>query len=165
MPELVINSKTYGTHVVLYDEQDAHKVEPWSWSLFKGHNTYYAARRTPRPNRKTILMHREVTDCPKGMMVDHINRNGLDNRRANLRVCTMSENMMNRTKTKQNSTGYKGVYHTDDSKVNPYKAKIQKDKKVYCIGRYSTAKEAARAYDAKAKELFGEFAKLNFPDK
>ena len=72
---------------------------------------------------------------------------------------------MNRNKTKQNSTGYKGVYHTDDSKVNLYKAKIQKDKKVYCLGRYNSPEEAARAYDTKAKELFGEFANLNFPDE
>ena len=165
MSELVIESITHGTHTVLYDEQDAHKIEPWAWTLSKGHGTYYAARRTPRPNRTTILMHREVTDCPKGSMIDHINGNGLDNRRSNLRVCTMSENMMNRSKTRQNSTGYKGVYNTGDSKLNPYRAKIQKNSKVYCLGHYNTPEEAARAYDAKAKELFGEFAHLNFPDE
>ena len=163
MPELIINSKTHGAHTVLYDEQDAHNVEPWSWTLRKGHGTYYAARNTPRPNRKTILMHRALSNCPKNLMVDHINSNGLDNRRANLRVCTMSENMMNRGKTKQNSTGYKGVYNTGDSIANPYSAKIQKNNKVYCLGHYNTPEEAARAYDAKAEELFGEFARLNFP--
>lgn len=163
MKQLVIESAKYGKHTVLYDAEDAGKIEPHTWTLHKAHGTYYATRRTPRPNRKTILMHREVTDCPKGMMVDHINRNGLDNRRENLRVCTMSENMMNRSKTKQNSTGYKGVYKTGDSKLNPYSSKICKNKKVYCLGHYRTPEEAAKAYDKKAIELFGEFAYLNFP--
>tara|TARA_E500000305_G_C3995657_1_gene224406 strand:+ start:345 stop:842 length:498 start_codon:yes stop_codon:yes gene_type:complete len=165
MPELVIESPTHGTHTVLFDEEDSYKIEPWAWTLHKGHSTYYVTRKTPRPNRKTILMHREVTGCPKGLMVDHINGNGLDNRKANLRVCSMSENMMNRGKTKQNSSGYKGVYNTGDSKVNPYVAKIQKNNEVYCLGHFGTPEEAARAYDAKAKELFGEFAHLNFPEE
>ena len=71
---------------------------------------------------------------------------------------------MNRGKTSQNSTGHKGVYKTGDSKLNPYSAKIQKDGKVYCLGHYRTAEEGAKAYDEKAKDLFGKFAKLNFPE-
>ena len=75
----------------------------------------------------------------------------------------MSQNMMNRDKTSQNSTGFKGVYKTGDSKLNPYSAKIQKDKKVYCLGHYKTAEEAARVRDRKAIELHGKFAYTNFP--
>jgi hypothetical protein len=163
MKQLVIESVKHGTHTILYDACDADKVEPWTWHIMKGHSTYYAYRQTPRPNRKQIAMHREVANCPKGMMVDHRNGNGLDNRQENLRVCTMSQNMMNRGKTRQNSTGFKGAYKTGDSKLNPYSAKIQKNKKVYCLGHYRTAEEAARAYDKKATELHGEFATLNFP--
>ena len=163
MKQLVIESVKYGKHTVLYDAEDAGKIEPYTWSLRKGYGTFYAYRLTARPNRKNLAMHREITECPKGKMVDHINGNGIDNRRENLRVCTMSENMMNRNKTKQNSTGYKGVYKTGDSKLNPYSSKIQKSKKVYCLGHYRTPEEAARAYDKKAIELFGEFANLNFP--
>ena len=97
-------------------------------------------------------------------MVDHKNGNGLDNRRKNLRICTMSENMMNRGKTKVHSGKFKGVYDCGDSKTNPYTAKIQKDGKVYHLGHYKTPEEAAKTYDAKAKELHGEFGRLNFPE-
>ena len=167
MKQIIINSPKHGAHTILYDEKDAHKVEPYTWTITKGHSTFYARRNLPRRtdgSRPTaLLLHREITSCPKGMIVDHINQNGLDNRSENLRVCTVSENMMNRKKTRQNSTGYKGVYKTGDSMLNPYSAKIQKDKKTYCLGHYKTAKEAAKVYDKKAIELHGEFASLNFP--
>ncbi len=166
--QLIIESK-HGTFTVQYDAEDAHKVEPYKWSIMEGHATYYAKRNLPRRSDGSrpspLLMHREITECPKGMVIDHKNENGLDNRRENLRPCTRSENMMNRGKTRFNSTGYKGVYKPGDSKLNPYSAKIQKNKKVYCLGRYKTPEEAARAYDKKAKELDGEHAKLNFPDE
>ena len=162
--QLIIESK-HGTFTVQYDAEGAHKVEPYTWHVSEGHSTFYAYRQTPRPNRKQIAMHREIAECPKGKMVDHKNGNGLDNRRENLRVCTMSENMMNRGKTKFHSGKYKGVYDCGDSKTNPYTAKIQKDNTVYHLGHYATPEEAARAYDAKAKELHGEYAYLNFPDE
>ena len=165
--ELIIKSKTHGVHTILYDDGDADKIEPYSWLIMKGHSTYYAKRSLPRRtdgSRPTPLsLHRELIRCPKGMMVDHVNGNGLDNRRENLRICTMSQNMMNRDKTNQNSTGFKGVYKTGDSKLNPYSAKIQKDKKVYSLGHYKTAEEAARVRDRKAIELHGKFAYTNFP--
>ena len=163
--QLIIESK-HGTFTVLYDAEDAHKVEPYKWSIMEGHDTYYAKRSLPRradgSRPSPLLMHREITECPKGMVVDHENKNGLDNTRENLRVCTRSENMMNRGKTKFHSGKYKGVYKTGDSKLNPYSAKIQKNKKVYCLGHYKTPEEAAIVYDKKAKELDEEYAYQNF---
>ena len=165
--ELIIESPKYGRHIVQLDEEDWDKVSQYKWYLMRGHSTYYAKRNLPRradgSRPAPISLHRDLAGCPKGMMVDHINGNGLDNRKENIRICTMSQNMMNRSKTVQNSTGFKGVYKTGDSKLNPYSAKIQKDGKVYCLGHYSAAEEAARSYDRKAIELFGEFAVLNFP--
>ena len=162
--ELIIESPKHGVHVVQYDAPDADKIEPYTWYLMKGHSTYYAKRNLPRRadgSRPTpILLHRDLAGCSKGMMVDHINGNGLDNRQENIRICTMSQNMMNRSKTRDNSTGYKGVYKTGDSKLNPYSAKIQKDGKVYCLGHYKTAEEAYEVRKKKEKELFGEFSPL-----
>jgi len=168
--ELIIESKAHGRHTILYDACDADKVEPYSWYIMKGYKkkTYYAKRNLPRradgSRPATLLMHRVLTECPKGMMVDHRNGNGLDNRQENMRVCTMSQNQMNRGKTSQNSTGFKGVYKTGDSMLNPYSAKIQKDGKVYCLGHYRTAEEAHEVRKKKEKALFGDFAPTGTPD-
>jgi hypothetical protein len=70
----------------------------------------------------------------------------------------MSENMMNRGKTRQNTTGHKGVYLCGDSKLNPYSAKIQKDKKVYCLGHYKTVEEAKEARKKGEEKYHGEFS-------
>ena len=100
---------------------------------------------------------------PKGMVIDHINHNGLDNRRENLRICTNAENQRNRGKQKNNTSGYKGVDWRKDHKK--WRARINKDNKTIHIGYYNIIEEAARAYDAKAKELHGKYAQLNFPEE
>jgi len=92
--------------------------------------------------------------------VDHINHNILDNRKSNLRLCTIQKNSFNRRKTGQTSK-YKGIYF--DKSHSKFKSQIKFNKKTYNLGRYYSEIEAARAYDAKAKELFKEFACLNFP--
>jgi len=97
-------------------------------------------------------------DCPDGMVVDHINHNTLDNRRCNLRVCTQNQNRYNLNLRKNNQSGYKGV----SFKHNHWEVQLKKDKKYIYGGSFKDKIEAAKAYDKKAKELFGEFAKLNF---
>ena len=97
------------------------------------------------------------------MMIDHINHNGLDNRRENLRICTNAENNRHRRKPKNNTSGYKGVCW--DKSKKKWRARIEKDNKNIHIGYYNILEEAARAYDAKAKELFGKYAQLNFPEE
>jgi len=119
-------------------------------------------------NRKTTCIHRLITNAPKGMVVDHVNGNGLDNRKENLRVCTPLQNAMNKKRTKRKNSSiltskYKGVqFQPYRSKGNEYLAMIRYAGKTYHLGTYATEEEAALAYDKKAIELAGEFALTNF---
>jgi hypothetical protein len=103
---------------------------------------------------------------PKGKEVDHINRNKLDNRRKNLRIVNRSQNCHNRPK--YGKSKYRGVYYKSyisKYKTKPFMAYIASNSIRLVIGFFSTAKEAALAYDKKALELYGEYAQLNFPKK
>lgn len=111
---------------------------------------------------KSVLMHRLILDVVGfENKVDHINRDTLDNRRINLRICTNSQNMMNRGISSGSKTGYKGVIKMNDRNTKQWKAQITSSGKVTCIGYFKTAEQAAAAYNEKAKELHGEFAYLN----
>jgi hypothetical protein len=92
-------------------------------------------------------------------VVDHINGDTLDNRRANLRVCTKSENNRNRRKLHPTTSRFKGVYKN----TKPWIALIECNGKQFVLGRFASEEEAALAYDKAAKEHFGSFARLNFP--
>lgn len=109
--------------------------------------------------KKRILMHREIMKTPKGLSTDHINRNKLDNRVKNLRICNQSQNTINSTKKMNNTSGYKGVYWNTNLKY--WVAEIKKDRKRFSLGYYKDIKDAVLAYNNKAKELFGEFAYIN----
>jgi hypothetical protein len=105
-----------------------------------------------------VYMHRQIMGEPEGLLVDHIDRDGLNNRRSNLRTCDSEGNARNRSRRRDNTTGFKGVYRGKD--CIGWIAKIQDT----YLGMYPTAEEAARAYDTAAVRTFGEFASLNFPD-
>ena len=146
--------------VALVDDEDFERVNEHKWYAQKGKNTWYAYRRSPRMSAK---MHRFIMNTPKELLVDHIDSNGLDNRRCNLRECSAQQNCMNTRISKRNTSGFKGVcWHKRDK--NWY-ARIGFNKKKVFLGCYSLAVDAAKAYDAKAAELFGSFAKLNFPER
>lgn len=146
--------------VALVDDKDYEYLSQWKWRAMKKQNTWYAVRTTYNPTR-VILMHREIMNAPNDKQVDHINRNGCDNRRKNLRLCTNQQNGANRGAQKNNTSGYKGVYwHKTKSKWN---AKIKVSGKKIHLGYYQSVKDAAKAYDKAADEFFGEFAYLNFP--
>lgn len=95
---------------------------------------------------------------PSGLEIDHINRNGLDNRRSNLRIATRSQQRANQLKRTHHTT-YKGIFAWG----NKWAARISYDNKKYHLGVFDFQEDAAKAYDEAARRLHGQFARLNFP--
>lgn len=153
------------------DAADESLVACYKWYAWHSKNTWYALRNTRNAtgHKRTISLHRFLLDAQSGEQVDHVNGNALDCRRDNLRLATATQNAQNCGK-KSRTSPYKGV--SFDSvrcdrhapRTKPWMAKIGHRYQTINIGRFATAEEAARAYDAKARELFGAFARLNFPD-
>ena len=108
----------------------------------------------------TLRMHREVISTPKGMLTDHINHNSLDNRKCNLRICTSAQNLANTRNCRGGSSKYKGVHFSKERKR--WRAQIRFNHKAKSLGYFDDESDAAKAYDAKAIEVFGEFALTNF---
>jgi hypothetical protein len=152
--------------VAIVDDEDYEYLNKFKWhfSKRKSNGQSFAgrqpSRKLPGP-RRTIVMHREIMNAPKGIQVDHINHDTLDNRRCNLRLCTCQENLRNkRLNPNKNTSGFKGVsWHKQNSK---WKAEIMVNKNNIYIGYFENPIDAALAYDAKARELFKEFACTNF---
>lgn len=117
----------------------------------------YAKTRVSR--NKWDSMHRMILNAKNGDLVDHKNHNGLDNRRSNLRLCCNTKNHMNGQTHRDNQSGYKGV--SMDKRRGNFRARIKHNGKEVWIGTFTTAKEAALAYNHAAVKYFGEFAKLN----
>jgi len=170
MKTLTIESKTHGTHHVLLDDEDYDRVvAEGKWYINKSYRreVFYVMRKTPRGEngkQKTIHLHRFIMDAPKGKVVDHINGDGRDNRKENLRICTNTENSRNCNRPPQGKVSYHGVRHLSGEKTKRYHVLIRFQGKKNSGGVFFTAEEAAVAYDKLAKEHHGEFATLNFPD-
>ena len=150
----------------IVDAEDYDRLNQFKWCAVKYGENYYANRNGGKLGkfRRTFIvkMHREVLNDPPGMIVDHINHNGLDNRKTNLRIVTREQNLWNSRKNISCRTSkYKGV--TFFKRDNRWRAYITYKKKHIFIGSFLEEAAAARAYDEKAKELFGQYAFLNFP--
>lgn len=141
------------------DDFETHGQVKWH-AMNHGRRTYAVRNVRVGLHSKAIYLHRQIMNAPKGMDVDHINGDTLDNRKCNLRICTRSENLRNRPKDPDNTSGYKGVHWS--KKYNKWQSKIVLQRKTIHLGFFDDPIEAARAYDAKAKEIHGEFAFLNF---
>jgi hypothetical protein len=147
--------KTRDKYVALVDDEDFEYLNQWKWHVILDDRNCYAAR-----TKNKILLHRVIMKTPKGMEVDHIDHNGLNNQKYNLRNCTKRENVINSRKLHGKSK-YIGVSPHRKS----FMARITTNGHLINIGSFDDEKNAAKAYDLKAKELFGEFANLNFPDR
>jgi hypothetical protein len=147
--------------VAIVDDEDFKLVRGHNWHAVKTRRTWYARTKT-RVNGKqmSVLMHRLIANASNGQQIDHADNNGLNNQRHNLRPATHKQNMYNRPPYASNTSGFKGVCRHKDKWV----AMIGYNGQRLHLGRFSSPTDAAKAYDAKAKELFGEFAYLNFPE-
>ena len=146
--------------VAIVDASDYDALMKFKWCARKnrGANVFYAMAYLGKDEgRKSYYMHSLLLDRPKGMEIDHINGNGLDNRRSNLRICTRSENEMNRGKNKNNTSGYKGVCWNKNDKR--WYVKIGLNNKQINLGRFSDKLEAYKAYVSACKKYHGKYAK------
>jgi hypothetical protein len=153
--------------IVLIDEADWDRVREYVWWVSQNNHcrkklinnsTYYAYAKM---GGKNVAMHRLILGhIPQGLETDHINGNGLDNRKMNLRTCTHSQNNRNKPKMKGTSSKYIGVsWHIHKNK---WIAKIQKNGKAYYLGYFDSQLKAAIVRDRHAKYILGEYAKLIF---
>ena len=152
--EILLPSK----HILLIDEEQYWRIEDSQYIAKQHRNTWYAVRRwfMPDGTRKSQTIHRDILELPPSIpLVDHIDGNGLNNLKVNLRTVTNSQNAMNRKV--YNGLKYKGV-----KEMGPgWQARIQKYGERITIGTYSSQEEAALAYNRVAIEIFGEYARLN----
>jgi hypothetical protein len=145
----------------IVDADDYEKLNCYSWQCRESGATFYALRLQFGNGRVRIIsMHREIMHAPKGMVVDHKNHNGLDNRKENLRIATATENRRHCRKIKTGNSKYKGVYLK--KRTGRWEASIGYNHERIHLGYFDSEIEAAKAYDAAAKKYHGEFAALNF---
>ena len=107
---------------------------------------------------QTVFMHRAIAGTPDGLQTDHIDGNGLNNSRSNLRIATSTENSCNRQKTSNNKSGFKGVYF--DKAKEKWLAQIMLLGKTRRLGGYANIEDAAAAYAKASAELHGEFGRI-----
>lgn len=155
----------YSGEKALIDASDASLVAGYRWLAdHREHTTYaYAHVRVGPGQWQNLKLHRLILGAPAGLEVDHRNRDGLDNRRANLRLATSVENHANTGLRRDNTSGFKGV--TRSSKSARWVAQIRRDGRMTYLGAFATPEAAAEAYDAAAVEQWGPHAHLNFPIK
>jgi hypothetical protein len=150
---------TQGKNAIV-DVEDFDRLSQWNWRAQwdRSARGFYAVVLV---ENTLLLMHRLILKCKKGELADHENHDGLDNRKINLRKCTRSQNMYNRRRGQNNTSGYKGVYWHES--VRKWGAQITTNGKHKFLGLFQSKEEAAHAYDDAARKYHKKFAFLNLP--
>ena len=155
-----------GKHTIIISTEDWDKVKVHRWRLLASprNTTPYViaslAKGINRPKKTHIWLHHLILGKPqKGMVADHINHNGLDNRKENLRFATRGQNGANRRAPKNSTSQYLGVYWHKRHKK--WSSQVRHNGKRYHLGMFTCEHQAALAYNKKAIEIHGEFANLN----
>lgn len=161
-----LHSRKYPGLVALIDEVDVPRVAGYQWFPDRRGQRWYARAYIRGAGRhgvqRHVYLHRLLVDASPGTEVDHRDLDGLNCTRGNLRIASHGQNSHNKAVRRDSSVGFKGV--TWHKQHRRWWARIGLNGDHRSLGLYNTADEAARAYDAKARELHGEFARLNFPD-
>lgn len=161
MNKLLLSGKNKGKEILL-DKEDIDKYSKFKWYIANSLKYVYRNNWTNGKN-KLILLHKEIMNSPS-FPVDHINRNTLDNRKKNLRICSNAQNCQNRKRDlKYKTSKYHGVYKRKDRKY--WLSSIRVNGKLITIGQFNLEKDAAKAYDKFSRKYFGEFGIINFPQK
>jgi hypothetical protein len=150
------------THAVAVDDDALETLNKHQWYGFESPGGYlYCARFSGDFSNPVWFLHWDIMGKPaKGYHVDHRDGNTLNCQRVNMRICTHRENLTNRKRHKNNTSGYKGVTRNKGK----WGAQIKSNYKLIWLGTFDDPVSAALAYDRAAREIFGEFANLNFPD-
>ena len=146
--------------VAIVDEEDYEKINVYKWCAIKCKTTWYAARNNyvSKGKQKLLRMHREILNAPLNIQVDHINGNGLDNRKENLRLCTHQQNQHNKKHPqKNNKFKIKGVHYCKN--LNKFRARIGFNNKSIHLGYFNVLGDADSAYRIAEEKYFGEFVR------
>lgn len=156
MKKIILSNEVFA----LVDDEDFKNFNKFNWHIDNRGSKIYAKKNCP--SGKTAYLHREIMQKlnKSNLEIDHIDGNGLNNQKNNLRLATRSQNMANTSVHKDNKSNCKGVcWDKDRSK---WMVRICKNYKVINIGRFKNKKEAIKAYNEKALRMFGKFALINF---
>lgn len=145
-------------YVAAVDADDLHLVAGVNWSALVCGKTVYGMRRGPRPERKCILLHRAIMGFPEGLEIDHIDGDGLNNRRSNLRIATAFQNHQNTPLRVDSASGLKGAHPC--RQTGRWKSEITANGRTHYLGRFDTPEAAHAAYTEASVRLHGAFGRV-----